>query len=578
MTLILAVDDKHENLYYLRVLLSAKGFTVVSARHGAEALALARANPPDLVISDLLMPVMDGYTLLRHWKADARLKKAPFIVYTATYTEEADEQLAYSLGADAFILKPAEPDDFLARLAEVQARAASAAPLPPREPTGDETARLKVYSETLIRKLEEKTLQLEEANRALKEDISRREAADLEIKRANRALTMLGACNEALIRATEEDSLLQDICRIVVDVGGYRVSAVGLANDDKEKSITIRAHTGDVPPSFLQLPRSWATGGEGSQAPAGRAIRSGEALVIEDVSREPALRSIAADIKSAGIASGVYLPLKATDGVFGVLTLFSAQGSPTNIDELKLLRELSNNLSFGIGSLRSRREREKADSALRASLREQEALLKEVHHRVKNNMQVITSLLRLESNRIGHDTTRGVLKDMQNRIQSMAALHETLYQTGNFACVDLGSYLKQVSTQLVRSMSPDRGRITLHLELTSVGVVLDQAIPCGLIVNELVSNAFKHGFPEGRTGGVWVESMILDSRELLVRVRDDGVGLPDGIETVSRSLGLQLVSDLARQLQGRLIIGPGSSFEVRFQLSPTPRNGDAAGD
>jgi CheY-like chemotaxis protein len=269
VTLILAVDDKHENLYYLRVLLSAKGFTVVSARHGAEALALARANPPDLVISDLLMPVMDGYTLLRHWKADARLKKAPFIVYTATYTEEADEQLAYSLGADAFILKPAEPDDFLARLAEVQARAASAAPLPPREPTGDETARLKVYSETLIRKLEEKTLQLEEANRALKEDISRREAADLEIKRANRALTMLGACNEALIRATEEDSLLQDICRIVVDVGGYRVSAVGLANDDKEKSITIRAHTGDVPPSFLQLPRSWATGGEGSQAPRG---------------------------------------------------------------------------------------------------------------------------------------------------------------------------------------------------------------------------------------------------------------------------------------------------------------------
>jgi len=175
MTRVLVVDDKEENVYYLRVLLQAHGCDVVSARHGAEALVLARQAPPDVVISDLLMPVMDGYTLLRHWKADPHLRTKPFIVYTATYTEPEDERLALNLGADAFILKPAEPDEFLARLDAV--RGATAVAQPVHAPAvGSQEQLLQNYSETLIRKLEEKSLQLEESNRALQQDIAEREA------------------------------------------------------------------------------------------------------------------------------------------------------------------------------------------------------------------------------------------------------------------------------------------------------------------------------------------------------------------------------------------------------------------
>ncbi len=182
MTRVLVVDDKEENLYYLQALLGGHGYTVEPARHGAEALVKARQCPPELVISDLLMPVMDGYTLLRHWKADARLKQVPFIVYTATYTQPEDERLALSLGADAFILKPIEPEDFLARIREVQATAAKAVPATPRTPAGDEEVLLKSYSETLIRKLEEKTLQLEESNRALQQDIAERKRAEEKLR------------------------------------------------------------------------------------------------------------------------------------------------------------------------------------------------------------------------------------------------------------------------------------------------------------------------------------------------------------------------------------------------------------
>ncbi len=167
MTRVLVVDDKEANCYFLRALLEGYGYEVETARHGAEALALARRRPPDLVVSDLLMPVMDGYTLLRHWKVDDRLTLVPFVVYTATYAEPRDEQLALDLGADAFILKPSEPDAFIARLGEVLTRVESS---PARSQPGQPTpAVLKEYNEVLVRKLEEKAIQLEQANASLRD-------------------------------------------------------------------------------------------------------------------------------------------------------------------------------------------------------------------------------------------------------------------------------------------------------------------------------------------------------------------------------------------------------------------------
>lgn len=164
MQTILIVDDNDTNLYYLETLLRGNGFAVTTARHGAEALVVARREPPALVVSDLLMPIMDGYTLLRYWKSDAALRGIPFIVYTATYTDPSDERLALDLGADAFVLKPAEPDEFLAHIRAGLARGAAA----PRGDVSDEDdGVLGAYRSTLIRKLEEKSLQLQSTNAAL---------------------------------------------------------------------------------------------------------------------------------------------------------------------------------------------------------------------------------------------------------------------------------------------------------------------------------------------------------------------------------------------------------------------------
>ncbi|HEY1064993.1 MAG TPA: PAS domain S-box protein, partial [Pirellulales bacterium] len=182
MTTVLIVDDHDANLYLLRALLEGHGFAVEQARHGAEALTKARLRPPDLVVSDLLMPVLDGYALLRQWKTDDRLKDVPFIVYTATYTEPKDERLAMALGADAFVIKPSEPEVLMEVVRDVLEKHARGERISTAERPLEEMLLLKDYNEVLVRKLEKKALQLEQANRELTAEIEERKQAEAALR------------------------------------------------------------------------------------------------------------------------------------------------------------------------------------------------------------------------------------------------------------------------------------------------------------------------------------------------------------------------------------------------------------
>lgn len=206
---------------------------------------------------------------------------------------------------------------------------------------------------------------------------------------------------------------------------------------------------------------------------------------------------------------------------------------------------------------------------LQASLNEKEALLKEVHHRVKNNLQLISSLLNLQASRITDPVVAEQFAESRNRVRAMAMVHENLYRTGNFARVPMRAHVQRLCADLVRAYGMHSRGVELTTEIDDVELDLDRGISSGLIINELVSNALKHAFPDNRPGRVRVDLKLLEGRRCTLEVKDDGVGLPAAFDAEhADSLGLQLVHDLTSQLHGDISLGRdgGSSFCISFDV------------
>ena len=225
-------------------------------------------------------------------------------------------------------------------------------------------------------------------------------------------------------------------------------------------------------------------------------------------------------------------------------------------------------------AIRDISERKRVENQLRSSLREKEILLKEVHHRVKNNLQIVSSMLNLqmtqlaqaEDPEIGRDAALGLLKENQARVRSIALFHEKLYQSKDLAHVDLAEYLKGVTSGVFANygVSPDDVDLSFEVEQLELGV--DAAISCGLVVNELVSNALKYAF-RGRAHGAVRVVLRREGSDVVLAVSDDGVGLPPGIDLRNPStLGLKLVSVLTEQVGGTVTLDAreGTRFVIRF--------------
>lgn len=232
-----------------------------------------------------------------------------------------------------------------------------------------------------------------------------------------------------------------------------------------------------------------------------------------------------------------------------------------------LVKERTQELGRANASLKAEIiEREHAEEQVRASLREKDILLKEIHHRVKNNLQIISTLLDLQSEHIEDERSLRYFRDSQDRIRSMALVHEKLYQTRDFISINFGEYLANLARYLFNSYITDPDRISLRLDVAPATLEIDQALPFGLIVSELVSNSMKYAFPDGRRGEIAVRLRVEGDAGIELMVRDDGVGLPPGLDFRNTdSLGLQLVTMLVRQIRGEIEPGNegGTSFTIR---------------
>ncbi|MDP4866982.1 MAG: PAS domain S-box protein [Crocinitomicaceae bacterium] len=210
-------------------------------------------------------------------------------------------------------------------------------------------------------------------------------------------------------------------------------------------------------------------------------------------------------------------------------------------------------------------EKKKTETEIVESLKEKEVLLKEIHHRVKNNLQVISSILNLQSSFVKDKQTLGILEESRSRIRSMAIIHENLYRTTNFSSINFSDYLKNLTSNLIASYQVNIGKVTLKENLSKVDLVLDQAIPCGLLVNELITNSLKYAFPDGRPGEI---AIVLNEikNNIHLSISDNGVGLPTDFDILnSDTLGLQLVSTLVEQLDGQIAVD--NSIGIKYLIT-----------
>jgi PAS domain S-box-containing protein len=210
-----------------------------------------------------------------------------------------------------------------------------------------------------------------------------------------------------------------------------------------------------------------------------------------------------------------------------------------------------------------------ADEQLRASLKQNEVLLREVHHRVKNNLQVVSSLLNLQSRNMKEKTCEQVFSESRSRIQSMALIHEKLYKASDLAHIDFKEYITSLLGDLFYSFGANANRIAIKLDIEAAPLTVDTATPCALITNELVSNCLKHAFPDSGSGMIRI-GFAAGEEEFELVVSDNGVGLPEDIDPQHpRTLGLRLVNTLVKQLGGRMEVRrtDGAEFRIRFKRS-----------
>ena len=269
-------------------------------------------------------------------------------------------------------------------------------------------------------------------------------------------------------------------------------------------------------------------------------------------------------LQQYGCQTVLYIPIRVRDQPLGITELWeSRHRREFTPDEIALCQGISQQAAVAIENARLYEQ-------VRASLIEKEVMLKELHHRVKNNLQVISSLLNLQAKYVDDERLVQILSDSQNRVQSMALIHEYLYKNQDLAQIDVRAYLQVLASQLSRSYAITRGRIAVQTDIDDVFLDANQAILCGLLINELVSNSLKHAFPDDRSGQIDVELHQRKGTLLELVVRDNGVGLPESVDFHQpETLGLELVGTLARRLGGTIELDrlDGTCFRMTFSGS-----------
>jgi two-component sensor histidine kinase/CheY-like chemotaxis protein len=541
-TKILIIDDEKCVTDVLKATLGYFGYDADTMNSGKEALTRIGESRPDLVLMDIQLNEgeRDGISIAGEIRNTFRIP----VVYITGFLEDCSLERAKETEPFGYLMKPFDKNELRAAVEIALHRAAL------------ESERRRA-DDIIKRKLElEKTVSL----------TSSRFIGSFKFEEAIReSLRDMGMLRKA-----------------------YHAYLIQLDEHQSPKAPMYEWYEEGVPHGSNGLPReifpSWV-----------KKLRQGEIIHIRTSSRMPE-GTEKESLKEHGILSLLVLPVQSGSSLVGFIGIESrVKKIEWNEDDVSIfkvasevigralehdsqqqelikyrchLEELVEERTGELKILNGKLEREIDER--KASLREKEVMLKEIHHRVKNNLQVISSLLNLQARHIDDPHLLEIFCESQNRVRSMAIIHEKLCQSRDLAHVDFGDYLAKLIPFLFHSYG--RRNVAYQIEAGAIFLSIDCAIPCGLIVNELVSNAIKHGFPEGSRGNILIHAESLDEYRISLTVSDDGIGFPKDLDFHSTtSLGLQLVKDLAIQIDGRLEVknDRGAHFTLKFRtLTP----------
>ncbi|HEY9897276.1 MAG TPA: histidine kinase dimerization/phosphoacceptor domain -containing protein [Candidatus Sericytochromatia bacterium] len=318
-----------------------------------------------------------------------------------------------------------------------------------------------------------------------------------------------------------------------------------------------------------------------------QAYKEGRTQVCEDIYTAGLTQCHIDILVIYDIRASLVVPILQGDHLWGLLCAYQCSGPRRwRQFEVDLLKQLATHMAIAIQQSElyqqvqnELKERRRTEEQLKQSLKEKEVLLKEIHHRVKNNLQVISSVLRLQSDYIKDDRVLALFKDSQNRIRSMALIHEKLHQSNNLLKINFDAYIRDLADTLLRSYTANSQAATLTTEAIDVWLNIDTAIPCGLIINELVSNALKHAFPTPKLENqIFIKLSPLADNRYTLTVQDNGIGFPSDVDfRNTESLGLELVCIFTEQLEGEIECcqtnGAGTTFTIKFSELETTGKG-----
>jgi PAS domain S-box-containing protein len=395
---------------------------------------------------------------------------------------------------------------------------------------------------------------------AIGNDITVLKQTEKALQNSNTRLELLTTVAQRLLRTEDPQAIIEELCRLVMDhidcqlFFNYLVDVPG-------RSLLLNACAG-IPAETVDSIRQLDFGA----AVCGCAARDGKRIIAEHIgdSNDPRTQLV----KSFGVQAFCCHPMKVQGELIGTLSFGTRTRSTFTADEVELMKTVTDKVAVAMQRLLATRALRASQERLQSSLAEKEVLLKEIHHRVKNNMQVISSLVDLQADEVQDAAMRDIFKDVNYRVRSMAMVHEKLYQSTDLARVEFADYAQSLMRYLWRAQGAAASGIRLSSKLKPVFLPVNAAVPCGLILNELFSNALKHAF-KGRSRGNITVSLDSDRQgRVHLCVGDNGIGLPPELDWQNaHSLGLRLVHMLARQLQAavEVVNDAGTEFRITFE-------------